>query len=416
MEQIVLDNELVVYMYLLRCSLSKRLVEQEAICKYGKVDVAKLVERSLNNNQRLLLEDAIKQYAEYTNQNMTSTYESALRFILIQYEKYKAIRCVVDEARNKGIRLVIFKGCVLADLYPDYIKRVSSDTDIFVYEEDNCEACELLVGLGYDRIEAHSNAGVTVFYNDKKEHTIELHTCLWEDYEGKRLDVLKSYKLTEPDSLIDVKVCGFDVTTLGYTEHLIYQIFHIAKHFSLEGIGVNYLADIALYVNAYIDKIDIERFWNCMEELGYRKFCYTILAVCSEFLEMDKKILSNNAVPVGTEIAEFLNDLFEVGNANDGKDNWLIMGMMTPYFTGQRSASKYSFKRKLDVIFPKASDLPDEYAYARDNRILLPIAWGHKALKYLIKYNKNKKTWYNAGEKLDVAERRLSLMKDMGLI
>ncbi|MBQ1193141.1 MAG: hypothetical protein IIX45_03370, partial [Lachnospiraceae bacterium] len=67
-------------------------------------------------------------------------------------------------------------------------------------------------------------------------------------------------------------------------------------------------------------------------------------------------------------------------------------------------------------IFPKADDLPDELAYAKKNKILLPIAWIHKIINYLKKYHQNKSTWYSAGEKLDVAAHRLKLMKDMGLI
>ena len=100
----------------------------------------------------------------------------------------------------------------------------------------------------------------------------------------------------------------------------------------------------------------------------------------------------------------------------DKTAGWQIMGMMTPYFTGQRRTGNSSFKRKLEVIFPKANDLPDEYAYAKKVKILLPIAWVHKMINYLIKYRKNKKTWYSASEKLDVAEHRLKLMKDMDLI
>lgn len=414
--EIEIDDGWKLYMYLLKCAIWNMQPDESILEKYTNISAETMTQYAKDRAQRLLLEKYIKIFADFKNEKIEDSYNGELLVIIKKYEFYKNIRRVLDAAKEKGIKLVVFKGCVLADLYPEYVRRNSCDTDFFVERTQNEEAISLIESLGYV-INEHSNAEVTVFYNEEKEHTIELHTCLWEDYEGRQLDILKSFNLTAPESLININACGMDVTTLGYENHLIYQIFHIVKHFSLEGIGLKYLADITLYVSIYGKEIDMEHFWDCMDKLSYTKFAYSLFVLCVEFLGMDDTILKYREVSYGDEVTAFFQDFLCAGDMYEDKTaGWQIMGMMTPYFTGQRGTSNSSFKRKLEVIFPKSSDLPDEYAYAKKVKILLPIAWVHKIINYLIKYRKNKKTWYSASEKLDVAEHRLKLMKDMDLI
>ena len=66
-------------------------------------------------------------------------------------------------------------------------------------------------------------------------------------------------------------------------------------------------------------------------------------------------------------------------------------------------------------MFPSSKVLPEEYAYAKKVRILLPIAWVHKGINFLKKRSKSKEDWYSASEKLEIAEHRLKLMKQQNL-
>jgi hypothetical protein len=90
--------------------------------------------------------------------------------------------------------------------------------------------------------------------------------------------------------------------------------------------------------------------------------------------------------------------------------------MMTPYFTGEKTASKSKWKRKLAVIFPRPKDLQDHHGYARRHPILLPVAWVHRIVKYIYLYVHDTKRTYSATEKLDKAEHRIDLMDKLGLL
>lgn len=406
------------YMHFLRCAIRKEELDVTLLQELKDIESEVIWKKAVTNSQAMLLEDNIRKYSKFRNEE-EFIHNRPLGYIIECYEVYKYMRIVFDKARERGLTFVTFKGCVLANLYPNYIERSSCDTDIFVYREEKEQALELLKELDYEINTEKSNAEVTVLKVEKElfMHTIELHTCLWEDYQGRRIEILEGLGLTKKESLINLKVCGFEVTTLGYEEHLIFQIFHIIKHFSLEGVGTKYLADLTLYVDAYDRYINKDHFWNSLDKLGYSKFTYYIFVICAEFLGMSTDILNGRKLEMGPEVVAFMEDLLQRGRIYSDKDaGWQILGMMTPYFTGERGTSKLKWKRKLEVVCPRAKDLPDEFAYARKVKILLPIAWVHKAICYLIRYNKNKNTTYSTSEKLDVAEHRISLMKDLGLL
>lgn len=411
-----ITKEWELYMYLLRCAIKKERLEEQTLAKYQDIESSKIRERAKKSGQLFLLDTNIYDYAVYRKEENIAQ-KIGINQVVYQYERYKCIRKVLALAKENKLPFVIFKGCVLADLYPQYVQRSSCDTDIFVNHEYRQKAIEVLVDAGYIINEEHSKNEVCVLQYSKFPHTIELHSCLWEDYEGKRLDILKSFGLTDTDKLIELETCGFIVTTLGYEEHLIYQLFHIIKHFSLEGVGMKYLADITLYVDAYGKYIDYQRMWKRLEQLDYAKFAHYLFAICIEFLGMDKAILEGRNMPMGNEFYEFMIDLFNGGVMYEDKsDSWQILGMMTPYFTGEKSGSKGKVGRKLAVIFPRVKDIQEYYPYLKKYPFLLPVAWVQKVVKYFRNYRTRSKQWYSASEKLNVAEHRIDLMDKLGLL
>lgn len=412
-----ISDEWKIYLYMLKCAIYGTHLEPEKIAGFQKVPVEQLADRANRNGQRVLLSRYLLEYAQLVGEDWEEPSGYKTFAVLKEYEKYRCLRDIIALSQKEGLHFVIFKGCILADLYPQYAERISCDSDIYIDKEEKEHALKLLYAYGYEKNEEHSKEEVTVLVHKERFHTIELHTCLWEDYTGKRLSVLDSFELTRKDKRITLKTCGFEVTTLGYQDHLIYQLFHIIKHFSLQGVGMKYLADITLYVNAYGKYLDYDDFWNKLDQLGYTKFCYYLFVICVEYLGMDDTILSGKDMEMGDELYKFMQDLLQVGNPSDGDQvSWQIFGTLTPYFTGEKKTSSSKWKRRLEVLFPRAEDLRDDFAYAREHKILLPIAWVHKILMYLVKYQKHKDEWYNASEKLNAAEYRIGLMNDMGLI
>ncbi len=404
--------------YLTRCAIYGN-EPSDYMEKFGnvKVDWDTLFKVATDNNLISVIYSVIlkinSEHTVLTDEQMQWIMDGAKGTLLHELQKYYMIRRLVKTSEQKGIKFVFFKGIILADLYPQYVERVSSDSDIYVDAKDLSLAEDILREYGYVLDPQESKDNVKVYYHDNSKHMVELHTKLWEDYKGPRIDILESFCLT--DGIITQKACGMDVYTLGYENHLIYQLFHIIKHFSLEGIGARYLVDIALFVNNYIENINVESFWDKISKLGYTKFVNVFFSICIKYLDMDKAIMSGHQILSDKRIKSLMDDLLKVGCATDKEARWQIMGAMEAYFTGEEKVSKTSLGKKLQMAFPSVKAMPKVYIYAKRHPILLPFAWIHRDIKFLFKKMAHKDDFYGVGEKMDVAEKRLSLLDELGL-
>lgn len=287
---------------------------------------------------------------------------------------------VLSAAKAKGLTPVVFKGIFLANLYPEPNMRFSSDCDIFIIAQDRQEMEQVLTKMNYIKNEEHSKEHVPVYQNLDKQHmlVVELHDCLWEDYTGHQMDLLDSLKLTAPETLIDASCCNIPVTTLGYTEHLIYQIFHVAKHFAFDSLPLRYLIDLTLFINNFCDKLDLSRFWTAMDMLKYTRFCTSLFTICIKHLGMTQKIL-----PAGYSLGEIneslLIDIMTLGNTfGHAIGHYASTEPIDPFFTRKNKIGTSEFSRVKARFFPTADELKEKYDYAQKCRLLLPIAWIHR--------------------------------------
>ncbi|WP_408071384.1 nucleotidyltransferase family protein [Butyrivibrio sp. JL13D10] len=384
----------------------------------SNISYKELLDDIFQNNLEAFLYPVLKQVKNddsYFYENFSALEMAVKKWMFEELKKYQIIRTINSEAEKRGLNFVFFKGIVLADLYPQYAERFSSDSDILVSDDQKTEAETLLKECGYSKYKEGSKEEVQVYANSTYGHTVELHTRLWEDYTGPRIEVLKTMNLSSPETDIKIKACGIDINTLGHEKHLVYQMFHIIKHFSLDGIGIRYLIDITLFVNKYFDEIDFTLFWKHMDMLGYTKFVEAFFRICIVELKMTDKVFDNHQVKWDSSVENLKLDLLKIGNIHDKEAGWQIMGAMEAYFTGEAKASDSSFKNKLRMAFPSVKALPKVYGYAKKCPILLPVAWIHRDVKFLIKKAIHKDDFYGINEKMSVADRRLRLIKELEL-
>lgn len=217
------------------------------------------------------------------------------------------------KAKEDKVEYAVFKGFVLADLFPNPLYRISNDTDILIKKENAPEMIKFLKKLGYQKDTHDSSEQVPVYYREYPAHRLELHYSLWEEFKGPKVDMLESFGITEESGFINLKAWDMELTTLGYEEHLIYQMFHIIKHILVEGMSFSALVDITLYINKYGKNIDFGCFWKKMEQLGYATFCETFFQCCIQYLKMDSGIMKRRSRPSvdmkGYLMVEFINKI-----------------------------------------------------------------------------------------------------------
>ena len=329
-----------------------------------------------------------------------------------QLVKLNALMIVLKAALEKNIELIIFKGIVLADLYPCKTERVSSDTDILVQIKDVDEISRVLLDLGYLMKPQKENVQVYVLPN---KHIIELHTSLWEDYQGCIIDKLEQLNLTQNSKLLSLTACGISITTLGYTQHLIYLIYHIVKHFCLEGTGIKCLLDISLYVNAWNDKINWTDFWLSMKSLQYDQFCRKIFYLCGLYFGMKHVIDMVDYQLCEEEIEYLLRDFMLLTREELGehKAEYEALRIVEPYFCDGKGILRNRMLLRLRFLFP-IHFYEKKYQYANKNKLLLPVAWVERAKHYRKRIKIEDKVSLN--KKFNKAKQRIEMMELTGLI
>lgn len=340
--------------------------------------------------------------------------QTALYYGILQSKKRHDICNLLKLSEENNITMVLFKGEVLAQLYPEPLMRVSCDCDIFVDEKEKEKAVFLMEKLGFTYIEQGSKKNVPV-YKNQNGTKIELHTRLWEDYEGEITQILDSFHLTDKKTLIPVKLEGQTIFTLGYEEHLIFQMFHIIKHFSLEGVGIRYMVDITLYINQYIDFIDKKRFWKRMKQLRYAVFCDLFFKMAVKFFAMDNRILqdANTTMEIDEDLFE---DFMNHGKLENKERSWQAFYELTPYYMRERTKKDSSLKILYKMFFPEKEKLKEEYSYMKHGPFLVPFAWTHRLWRIAKFKVKKKEMNQEVFAKLRKVEQRLSMMERAGLL
>ena len=329
--------------------------------------------------------------------------------------RLNSARKILNALYEAGVIAVVLKGYAIAALYPSPMIRTSNDLDIKVNSEDQKRIEELMQKNGFSRDEELSKKNVHI-YTDKAL-AIEVHYTLWEDYKGKSTEILQKEFLDNPEQLIEVNALGCRMRTLGVTEHLIVQMFHIAKHFMVEGIQCRYFLDITFYINHYAEEIDFQRFWKVMDELGYADFTGLYFTECIKWFSMNEKALNGRSVETSFDENAFLHDIIFVGK-RDLNDNvsFNLLGILAPYVNGGKVTASTKAGRMVHAIFPSVSEIGENYSYCWKYRFLLPVAWVHRAMHAAILKMFHRSEVYGAQEKLAAAEYRIQMMKNAGLI
>lgn len=328
---------------------------------------------------------------------------------LHQIKQNIELKSLLDGLATLAIRPIIFKGPALALIYPEPYMRVSGDVDMLIKEEDRDRLINYLNSNRYELMEEQWDKEVFV-YSSRNGLEVEFHFRLWEGFRGKRIDILENMKMNE--HTIQMKANGLEIITLDYKEHLIYQIYHLVKHFSLEGISLRYLADLTLFVNEYKDNIDFMSFWETISNLYYQNFCQLLFTICVEKLGMDEVSLNPRIKVKKESVESLLDDISEVGISFESDNtSWSTLNIIKPYLTGENRLPSNKFQIYLAILFPTRVKIISQYPYLERFHVLLPVAWVQRAFHHYFG-----KKQADTIQKVKKAQKRLELMQKMKLI
>ncbi|MBQ8822006.1 MAG: nucleotidyltransferase family protein [Lachnospiraceae bacterium] len=304
------------YMTLLKCIAETTMPPKEVVSAITVEDLYLFA--TLNKLDTLLL-PILEAWKIYTPEDILLVRDwrgDATARVILEYKKQGLINKLLQKAATQGLTPILFKGYVLADLYKDFTFRSSSDTDILISPRELQAFTALLKELQYSHASDLDTEDVYTYIYEKDGgmiHKIELHTSLFEDAAGHELEVLKALQLSAKETLLPLHCCNMNLCTLGHTQHLIYQIFHMVKHICYYGLPARYLPDTALFIRKYHDEIDWEVFHKAMTELGYACFCRQLFTGLVHYFGLPREIMRDWELCPLQDIEALLQDILTFG-------------------------------------------------------------------------------------------------------
>lgn len=346
--------------------------------KYDNVDWNELINLSRKHKIEGLIYSALNkaELLENIDEDKVKDLKKEVFFTgVTQISNMSKLEKVFNEFSKENVPVIVLKGLVVREYYPQPEQRSMSDADIFVKAKDINKSKKILIDLGYTEIDAEASHHIK--YIKSGYPMIELHWHVMKrDGFSDELDLFEDDIW---DRTIEVKVKGAKVLSLGYEDLALHLCMHMAAHLAASGFGVRQIVDLVLLVEKKGHLIDWTLFINKAEEFGFKKFIIIMFKICNILFSMDiPKEMAVYKIDDEEMFESLISTIFDGGvyGKKDMASNFANQVAFN-YKGKDSNATIGAIRRYFRFIFPSIETMSDKYSYARKIRILTPIAWIH---------------------------------------
>lgn len=346
--------------------------------KYDNVDWNELINLSRKHKIEGLIYSALNKsrLLENIDEDKVKDLKKEVFFTgVTQISNMSKLEKVFNEFSKENVPVIVLKGLVVREYYPQPEQRSMSDADIFVKAKDLNKSKKILIDLGYTEIDAEASHHIK--YIKSGYPMIELHWHVMKrDGFSDELDLFEDDIW---DRTIEVKVKGAKVLSLGYEDLALHLCMHMAAHLAASGFGVRQIVDLVLLVEKKGHLIDWTLFINKAEEFGFKKFIIIMFKICNILFSMDiPKEMAVYKIDDEEMFESLISTIFDGGvyGKKDMASNFANQVAFN-YKGKDSNATIGAIRRYFRFIFPSIETMSDKYSYARKIRILTPIAWIH---------------------------------------
>lgn len=296
---------------------------------------------------------------------------------------------LLAEMNAAGIPALLIKGYALADCYAAPDCRMSGDTDLLIEPKNEKRACAFMKANGFAVEHRWTNG-----HHDVCRHPqlgcVELHVMLYdeivEDVWFGRMDGREFVS----ESAIEVATQDGSYRTLGYTDHMIFLMLHLIKHFIMTGMSLRMMLDVALFFSHNAERIDSARFWKMMESLKYGTIAQSILWAMVRYCGIDATSIPGLCEACPKQVGMILDDLENGGwlgkiDEKAREEGWYEYNRQL--LMKNRSKSQYLLfmlrwktGAYLKALFPSRKTLAIRYPCVQKSVIVIPFVWVHRLI------------------------------------
>lgn len=296
------------------------------------------------------------------------------------------------------LKVIVVKGLIVRELYPQPDLRTSNDEDLYVAQEDYAQVKALFLKEKLTIVEEGTD--VTTFLDPASGLSIELHTQLF-DQSSQAYGRFQHYFDQAFADAITVSVHQTPVFTLDPTRHLLFLLMHFIKHFLHGGVGIRQVMDISLFTEHYTAQINWREIWKIFQELHQDFFVAHVFALCQHYFELPETAYTSPFTPAELDIQPLLDDIVEAGIF--GKSSMERLHSSTMTLNAMADEGKRNIFKS---IFPSRKAMSGRYPYLKQYPMLLPIAWIDRIWHYLLDKNHG-----DHQKTIDIGTKRIDLLK-----
>lgn len=332
-----------------------------------------------------------------------------------QILKTEAFLQLYKKLLDENLKVLVVKGIICRNMYPNPDARSSGDEDMYVEEASFKRVHDIFLSNGLKMQEGDDldSSQVVTYFDTRTGLHIELHRSLFSK-ENEAYGKLNDAFVNVFKNAVQVKINGVDIWTMSEEEHLLYLIFHGFKHFLHSGFGIRQVCDIVLFAQKYGDKIDMYRLFDTLKTFGADVFSANLFDIGEKYLGIsvsDAHIPSDiwDSYSQYIDSDELLRDILDSGVYGNSSMDRKHSSLITLNAVTSRGDSGF-----LRAVFPKAVDLKGRYTYLQKSPWLLPVAWTSRIFSYM--KGKNGGSGVGAKESIEIGNHRVEIMKKYRVI
>lgn len=318
------------------------------------------------------------------------------------------------QLRQAGLTPLVVKGIACRELYPNPDSRISADEDVLLPEEQYAAGCKILEQFGMGT-EDSEDAHVRAYRMAEEPLFVELHRQLFDPdsdaYGNWNRFFADAFRRAEEQA-----VAGETVLSFAPTDHLFYLICHAFKHFLHSGFGIRQVCDIAMYANAWGERIHWQQVLDNCKQIRAHLFAAAVFRIGQKYLTFDpvKACYPAQWQEMAVDEAPLLEDLLSGGIYGGATQSRKHSSNMTLRAVADGNRGRKAKGSVGAALFPPAKALANRYPYLKKHPWLLPAAWAHRILKYKKEAACCKDD--SAREAVKIGNQRLELLRQYDVI
>ncbi len=295
----------------------------------------------------------------------------------LSVNRREVLREIIGAFSEEGIPVILMKGAVIRDYYPEPALRSMGDIDFVVRHEDREKSDRIMTEvLGFRKLVAEH----AVWNYSLGQIMVEIHEKMFYKELGPEVDLTGYFdRVWEHCRRGQAFGIGSDCLYIPEEEfHFVYLMAHTAKHVVTQGSGFRAYLDMVMAVRSTGGTMDWKRIGAELEKLRLLTFTKTCFSLCKRWfgvrMPYDREPLDEDFYQEVTE-KTFADGVFGLDNrANE------TAGVAQEIGRSEDAYGVAAVKLGIRKFFPSYGNMQITpwYSWVDGKPYLLPAAWAYR--------------------------------------